>query len=289
MARIALVTCKRWPRLSASDTELQKALELRGHSILAAPWNGPLRPFLTCDLVVVRAAWDYHEDAPGYRSWLGHLQVHGVVVVNDPALIIWNLDKRQYLNDLAKSGVRIIPCISVQPTTASVTATLRRQQWERAVLKPAVGASGAGVRIVDVATPELAVQDLTEFADRDFLLQEYVSEVSETGEVSGVFFSGAYSHAIRRRPRPGEFRVNSRYGGTVEACSLHPSVVLDMAAAVTALPKPATYVRVDGIERESGFTVMEVEVNEPALGLHLNADAASRFAAALEENLHRAA
>jgi hypothetical protein len=53
------------------------------------------------------------------------------------------------------------------------------------------------------------------------------------------------------------------------------------AHALALLPAPALYARVDGLVRDGAFVLMELEVNEPDLGLDLAAGAPERFADAL--------
>src|SRR5262249_45788198 len=101
------------------------------------------------------------------------------------------------------------------------------------------------------------------------------------------FFDGAFSHGLRRVPAPGEFRINSRYGGRMEAARLPDGVVEQMIRVLALLPAPALYARVDGVANDTGFMLMEVEVNEPGLGMDLVPGAADRFADALLARLGR--
>jgi len=110
----------------------------------------------------------------------------------------------------------------------------------------------------------------------------------EDGELGGVFFDGVFSHGLRRIAAPGEFRINAQYGGRMEAATLPEPVVRQMAAVLALLPAPALYARVDGIAGAAGFTLMEVEVNEPDLGMDLVPGSADRFADALLARLARA-
>jgi glutathione synthase/RimK-type ligase-like ATP-grasp enzyme len=279
VSRIALATCRRWPALSDSDAELAAALRIRGHTVVAVPWNGPVAPFLDADLVVIRATWDYHEDLAGYREWLARV-ASGRTVVNDAALVSWNLDKR-YLADLRDRGIAVLPWEAIRAPFDDVAARMRGRGWARAVLKPMIGASGVGVRLVESgAAARLA--DLDAPPGARFMLQEYAPEIARAGELAGVFLGGRFSHGLRRAPRPGEFRVNAQYGGVMEACALPARLVAEMADVLTALPGRPVYARVDGMERDGRLIVMEVEVNEPGLGLHLAPGSAARFAEALE-------
>jgi glutathione synthase/RimK-type ligase-like ATP-grasp enzyme len=112
------------------------------------------------------------------------------------------------------------------------------------------------------------------------LVQEFVPEIAG-GELAGVFFDGRFSHGLRRVPAPQEFRVNAQYGGQLEAAALAAETVRQMADILGLLPEPPLYARIDGVLRAGRFLLMEVEVHEPGLGLHLAPGAADRFADAL--------
>jgi glutathione synthase/RimK-type ligase-like ATP-grasp enzyme len=103
-----------------------------------------------------------------------------------------------------------------------------------------------------------------------------------------VFFDGVFSHGLQRVPAEGEFRVNSQFGGRMEAASLDGGTIGAMAGVLGLLPSAPLYARIDGVSRGGRFVLMEVEVNEPGLGLHLAPGAGDRFAEALAARLRAA-
>jgi glutathione synthase/RimK-type ligase-like ATP-grasp enzyme len=275
---IVLVTCRAWPDLSVSDRCLAAALQARGCRVEAAMWNGPFEPFAGAAAVVIRASWDYHEAPDAYRAWLDRLDP--TWTFNAPALVRWNLSKAHVL-DLGARGVRIPRSRIVAAEPDAVTAALDALGLAEAVIKPLVGASGFGVERVRRGGEAAALaRAQTRKATEQVLVQEFVAGI-EHGELAGVFFDGVFSHGLRRLPAPGEFRINAQYGGRMEATTLSDAVVATMTAALARLPAPALYARVDGLASGDSFTLMEVEVNEPGLGLHLAPGSAGRFADAL--------
>jgi glutathione synthase/RimK-type ligase-like ATP-grasp enzyme len=284
VAPIVLVTCAAWPELSRSDHCLAAALEARGHRVEARPWNGPFDPFATAAAVVIRSAWDYHEAPDAYRAWLDRLDTGRTF--NAPGLIRWNLSKVHVL-DLAARGAPVPRSRLVPATPEAVAQAIAALGLDQAILKPAIGASGFGVERVRRGDEAAALERArARKAMDEALVQEYVAGI-ERGEVAGVFFDGAFSHGLRRVPASGEFRVNTQYGGRMEAATMPAAVVLQMAAVLDLLPAPALYARVDGVVSDARFTLMEVEVNEPGLGLDLVPGSADRFADALLARLAR--
>jgi glutathione synthase/RimK-type ligase-like ATP-grasp enzyme len=276
--RIVLATCRTWPELSASDQCLAAVLRARGHTVDAAPWNGTFAPFERADVVVVRSTWDYHDAPDAYAAWLERLDPHRTF--NGPALIRWNLSKR-YLLDLAARGARVPRSRESAAEPTAVAAALAALALRDAVIKPLIGASGFGVERVRAGDEAGALARARAGKPTDrVLVQEYLPGIS-AGEAAGVFFGGRFSHALRRVPAPGEFRINSQYGGRMEAATLHDEVVAQMRGVLALLPDAPVYVRIDGVVSKRDFVTMEVEVNEPGLGLDLVPGAAERFADAL--------
>ena len=285
-APIVLATCATWPELSASDRRLARALEARGLRIAAAPWNGAFAPFAGAAAVVIRSTWDYHEAPGDYLAWLARLDA--ARTFNPPPLVRWNLSKAHVL-DLGARGVPVPRSLEAEATPAALAGALARLGLEEAVIKPLIGASGFGVERVRRGGEAAALdRALGRKSTERLLVQEWLPGI-ERGELAGVFFDGAFSHGLRRIPAAGEFRVNSQYGGRMEAAALEPAVVRAMTEVLSHVPAPPLYARVDGLARDDGFTLMEVEVNEPGLGLDLVGGAADRFAGALLARLAAAA
>ena len=102
-----------------------------------------------------------------------------------------------------------------------------------------------------------------------------------------MFFDGAFSHAVIKRPREGDFRVQEEYGGRARSMT-PPADRVDAAARYLAVsPEPPLYARVDGVETPAGFLLLELELLEPALFLSIDPAAPRRFADAIERRLMR--
>jgi glutathione synthase/RimK-type ligase-like ATP-grasp enzyme len=181
---------------------------------------------------------------------------------------------------LAAAGVRVPGTHVVACEVDAIEGVFREAGWERAVIKPATGASGYSVELVERAGVGAIVPRLAaEARDTGVLVQEFLPEIAE-GELSLVYFDGVFSHAIRKRPPAGEFRSNSRYGPTRNAEAPPPVAVEQGAACLRTLPELPLYARVDGVVRDDSLIVIEVEVLEPALFMEFDPASAERFAQA---------
>jgi hypothetical protein len=113
-------------------------------------------------------------------------------------------------------------------------------------------------------------------------VQPLEPSVLTEGELSLIYFGGEYSHAVRKIPATGDFRVQERHGGDVVGHT-PTAIQRDVAAAALAVaPCPTTYARVD-LVRLDDPAVMELEIIEPELFLGRDPAAADRFAALLAD------
>jgi glutathione synthase/RimK-type ligase-like ATP-grasp enzyme len=277
---VVLATCGTYPDVTSSDALLQAEFVSRGHRVEVLPWNGvPSERFIAADLTVLRSTWDYHAEPERFETWLDAVSNSRTLMANPASLIRWNLSKR-YLLDLMKAGLPV-PHTRVfeDPDPVSVRSWLSGRS--AAVLKPAVGASGHGVSLVDEhITDEQLHRLLAPANDGGVVAQEYIEDIGG-GELALVFFGRCFSHAFRRVPAPGEFRVNGQFGGRTEPAEVDEATIAIAAAAIEALPQPPVYVRVDLVATCRGPVIMEVEAIEPALCLDYDEHAARRFADAL--------
>lgn len=234
---------------------------------------------------MIRSTWDYQDFLDDYRAWLDRLDSTRVFNVTD--LVRWNLEKT-YLMELAARGAQIPASRVVEASASAVAGALEELVLTDAVIKPTVGASGVGVARVARGEEAAALSRLREVsASPRLLVQEFIAEVAD-GELAGVFFGGAFSHGLRRVPAEGEFRVNSQFGGRMEAAALDPATIAAMRDVLRLLPSAPLYARIDGVVHRGRFMLMEAEVNEPGLGLHLSPGAGDRFAEALAARLRSA-
>src|SRR5574338_1362495 len=151
MARVCFVTCRAWPEISASDRLVVDALAARGVHVEGRAWNEPGAQFAGFDAVVLRSNWDYHLEPDAFLAWLDGIERAGVRLFNPPALVRWNVSKR-YLLALAAAGVpTVATTVLDEPTHEAVAASLTRH-GSTVVLKPAIGASPHGTRLVTAAT-----------------------------------------------------------------------------------------------------------------------------------------
>lgn len=279
---IGFVTYNELPLLSNDDRLLLAPLAVHGVRVEGAVWDSPLVEWERYDALVIRSCWDYHERPNEFEQWLTRMETLGVPVWNPPPLIRWNMDKH-YLAELEQRGVRTVPTIWLdQGSSHTLTELVAERGWEEIVVKPSV--SNSGTRTWRSQTAELPMRE-TDFRtlvfERDMMVQPFVPELQRDGEWSFVFLDGAFSHAVRKRARDGEFRVQREHGGRSEAETPRPSLVEEAAQILSLVPFRWLYARVDGCERDGTLMLTELEMLEPSLFLSYHPEAAQRFADAI--------
>lgn len=282
---VVLATSLESPDLTQSDRLYAEALERSGCQVVAAAWDGPREAFAGADAVVIRSTWGYYRTLEAFRVWTEAMAA-ATRLFNSIGLIRWNL-RKDYIGKLEAAGVRVPRSTVVTGDAQAIAKVFADTGWQRAVMKPATGASGYSVELLERATVAAQVDALSEDVRRGgMVIQEFLPEIAE-GELSLVYFDGVFSHAIRKRPPAGEFRSNSRFGPTRNA-ERPPAGVTDQGAAcLRALPELPLYARVDGVLRDGALIVIEVEVLEPALFMEFDPPSADRFAAATVQRFVR--
>ena len=103
-----------------------------------------------------------------------------------------------------------------------------------------------------------------------------------------MIIGGCFSHAVLKRAKTGDFRVQDDFGGTV-AIYIPKDYEIDFALdAIRKLPSMPAYARVDVIFDNSGnLALSELELIEPELWFRLNPDSAKRLAEYIKNHVIR--
>lgn len=251
-------------------------LRSSGAEIVPVRWTeaGDLSGF---DLVLPIVAWGYHLQYDRWLAFLDRAEAEGWPLVNPAPLLRWNSDKA-YLAELGDAGVPTVPTLAVeQCCDADLDEARRRFGSDWLVIKPPVSAGGTGTYLLGPR------DDLPPGTHRQpMIVQPYLQEIATEGEFSLMLFDGEFSHAVVKRPRAGDFRVQPHHGGTTVDCPPPAGAIALARTALAAAPAKATYSRVDMVPDGSGnLMIMELELIEPALFLDHAPDGGAALAEAV--------
>lgn len=285
---VALVTCSKLTSPCEDARALQPLLADRGLRLAHPCWNDPEVDWSEFALVLVRSTWDYHLHHADFLAWIDGLEAAGVRLWNPPEVLRWNSDKT-YLEDLEAAGVPITPTGWIeQGGLIDLGAVLELEGWDEAVVKPTVS---AGAHETFATSASRAARDAQRLQDlvreQAMMIQQLLPEVRTQGELSLMFLDGEFTHAVRKLPAEGDFRVQEHMGGRSEAAEVSDATVAAARKALDAAERPWLYARVDGVLQKKTFVLMELELIEPSLFLGL--DASGKAAARLADAIARLA
>lgn len=295
---LALIGARAARGLDEDMAPLVAALEGRGLTAEIVEWDDPHVHWARFDLALLRSTWDYTERLAPFRAWLA--RVGALTRLHNPCpLVLWNTDKH-YLRDLAALGLPTVPSTFIEPgepPRPAIERFLTAHPCAEFVVKPAVGAGSRGARRLGRAQLEQAQAHAASLlaAQRSVLLQPYLEAVDRDGETALLYFSGRFSHAIRKGPllRPDADPTGLLFAPEhIRARTPEPqelAVGERVLAALSASGRAARaplYARVDLLRDRAGAPqVLELELAEPSLFLNYAEGAAERFAGSIAEVL----
>lgn len=266
------------------DRLLSAALGKHGLKVTRTNWDNPDFNWADTKYVVFRTPWDYFNRYDEFAPWL---ESAGKVTkfINPIEVINWNIDKH-YMLELEKAGIDIPPTVFIEPgDTRTLDEITKELKWDEFILKPAIsGGAWHTYRMKrdNIAEHETIYRELIQ--DRSMLVQEYQKSILSEGEVSYMVFGGKFTHAVLKKGKAKDFRVQENFGGTVHDYS--PSAEeIEFAQMVVEKAKPGIiYARVDVMRDNAGkLSLGELEVFEPALWLRMYPPAADIFAGLIAE------
>lgn len=283
--RVALVTCEDVPDWEVDDRALFEAFASRGVELVHPAWSAPF-DWASVDAALLRTTWDYQLRRGAFVAWADDAATQ-TRLFNAPDVVRWNT-RKTYLRELAERGVPLAPTEWIAPgSSVDLAEIVHRRGWRRAFLKPWVGATASDTLRFSQDELEHAQSFLDDCLQRvGMLIQPYLPGVEREGELSVIVIDGAPTHAVRKVPVPGDYRVQDDFDGKDYAIELSDELgalaTRALAEAGRILETDLLYARVDALRGPDGQLVLnELEAVEPSLFFRHGPHAAHRLAEAL--------
>ena len=276
--KVLLATSGDLPQGEPGAGALDAVLRDRGVDFAWARWDDPSVDWSDADLVAVRSTWDYVTRHAEFLAWTASLDP--ARLLNGADVFAWNHDKR-YLTDLG--DLPVVPTLLADDRDGLAQGVRR---FGTAVVKPRVGAGGAGLLVVtDPDDPRLGrpVRSHPDYPEVDgpWVVQPLVESIRTHGESSVYVLDGRIGQRFDKLPGEGDVRVNEEFGGQVRAVATGDVGDLVMTAydAMTErFGRPMDYLRVDLLRWDGDWVVSELELIEPGLYLDVSPANAEPFA-----------
>lgn len=288
LKNIALISCDEAHNYDTDLPLIIRALGDRGVLARIVNWDDRTIDWSTFDMAIVRSPWDYHRRYEEFLEWVNRVtaltQLH-----NSAETVRWNTDK-VYLSELIDAGIPVIPTTYVHNHHDLAVITAEGMLDQDIVVKPTVSAGSNNTERHE-ESPVKAAAHIGELLElkKVVMVQPYQRFIDERGETGLVYFNGEYSHAFRKGAilATGDNTKNGLY--TEEDISERQATEqeLELGEQVLAFVtqkfgEAPLYARVDVVRGSAGVPVlMELELTEPSLYLHMSRGAETRFAAAV--------
>jgi glutathione synthase/RimK-type ligase-like ATP-grasp enzyme len=264
----------RWP-----DVLARTAAPLReaGLQVEARDWANA-RDLAGFDLVLPLLVWGYPFAPKQWLEAMDRWEREGVRLHNPAAVLRWNADKA-YLGRLAQLGAPVVPALYADRLSAGLLEEAARTfGTDRLVAKPRISSTAWQTIRWSPGT------SLDGGPQGEAIVQPYLPEIERSGEVSMIYFADAFSHAIAKRPQPGDFRVQPEFDGIIAAYRPRADEHEAAERILAAVEEPLLYARIDLVRGLDGSPqLIELELIEPDLYLGYDEGAGARFAAAVKE------
>jgi glutathione synthase/RimK-type ligase-like ATP-grasp enzyme len=239
---------------------LRRGFSPEGLSIEPIHWTQTGIDWKRFAAVLVNCAWDYQDSHEDFLAALDRIAAVGVPVFNSPRTVRWNI-RKTYLRDLESLGAPVIPTLwPDHPEASDIHEAFAAFGCEDVVLKRQVGAGASAQKRYAKSTAPRSGPVL----DRPGMIQPFVKSIATEGEYSFLFIDGAFSHALIKRARPGEYRIQEAYGGVSAAIDPKPADQSQARKVLEVMDEIPLYARVDMVRGDAGhLLLMELEVIEP--------------------------
>ena len=250
------------------DEEMGKlvpAFAAQGMALDLIPWRGASEKADEYDAMLPLLVWDYFEgNETAFTAEMAKIEAK-TRLFNKFSTLKWNANK-SYLDELEHEGAPVIGTITVERVSErAVNKAFAELETDTLVIKPQIGGGAWRQVLYKKGDP---FPSKAELPPEGAMIQAFLPSVIEEGEYSFLYFGGQFSHGLIKRPKKGDYRIQSFYGGTEETYEPSSAERASARAVLNALDFTPLYARVDLLRGLDGrLKLIELEMIEPYLYL----------------------
>lgn len=266
------------------DKYVMDACTSEGLKVNRVAWDDPDFDWSTTKFALFRAVWDYFDRIEEFQNWYKNTSKL-TKFINPKSLIDWNIDKH-YLKELHQKGIPISKTLFVESgEKTSLLQAFQKLKYQGVngddfVLKPCIAAGARHTYKIHISEAD----DYNPIFQRLILkeamiVQEFQNNVVKHGELSLMLFNGEFTHSVLKMAKPGDFRVQDDFGGSVQHYQATEEEIEFAQKVIHATPQLPLYARVDMFRNNNDqLALAELEIFEPELWFRLHPQAAELMA-----------
>jgi hypothetical protein len=237
---------------------LRGPFEARGFRVEDVAWDDAKADWAGYAAVIIGTTWDYWDRLDEFLAALERIEGQ-TRLFNGSALVRWNA-RKTYLRRLETKGAKLIPTLWLDVADeAAARSAFDTLGADDLVFKRQVGAGAKDQHRLKRGEPIPEMR-------HPMMVQPFLKMIQEEGELSFIFIDGEFCHALIKRAQPGDYRIQSTYGGREEKITPSTDDLAAARAIIRTLDEPPLYGRVDMLRGpDGGLLLMELEVIEPYL------------------------
>lgn len=237
---------------------LRGPFEARGFRVEDVAWDDAKADWAAYAAVIIGTTWDYWDRLDEFLPALERIEGQ-TRLFNASALVRWNA-RKTYLRELETKGAKLIPTLWLDDCSeAAAKAAFDTLGADDLVFKRQVGAGAKDQHRLKRGEPIPEMR-------HPMMVQPFLKMIQTEGELSFIFIDGDFSHALIKRAQPGDYRIQSTYGGREEKITPSTDDLAAARAIIGTLDQAPLYGRVDMLRGpDGGLLLMELEVIEPYL------------------------
>ena len=276
---IALLTCENLEGFVHDEHLLEQALKGRNLSYEWVEWKSEVN-WNKYQLAIVRTTWDYFENSQLFFDQLKKIEESSCKLINPYSMMKWNSHKT-YLRELSEHGFATVPTFfSCKFSVEELDSALDKLEGDKFVFKPTIG---AGAKDTFLLSKTDSMEELKVLEGREVMVQPFVEEIAN-GEYSLHFFAGEFSHAILKKPKPGDYRSQEEYGSHIDKVDPPSGMLATSQSILKSLEEPTLYARVDFAVQQDKHLLMELELIEPSMYFRFDENSAPMMVDKLIKN-----
>lgn len=257
---------------------LRGPFEARGFRVEDVAWDDAKADWSAYAAVIIGTTWDYWDRLDEFLAALERIEGQ-TRLFNSSALVRWNA-RKTYLRELETKDAKLIPTLWLEVADeAAAKAAFDTLGADDLVFKRQVGAGAKDQHRLKRGEPIPEMR-------HPMMVQPFLKMIQDEGELSFIFIDGDFSHALIKRAQPGDYRIQSTYGGREEKITSSTDDLAAARAIIAALDEAPLYGRVDMLRGPDGsLLLMELEVIEPYLYPIEGPELGERMAAGIARRL----